>query len=492
MKTTSRNAFSLLALGAALLLGGCDAFKANDTSGTVELMGQVLNFETNNPVANAIITVSPIGEIIETDENGNFTRSVDIDSTTTLVLEARQDGFTPSSIEVLALAGRTIEVPVFRLRQFATEIQESGFPANILLFSQSETSIGVIESGSQEVTQIEFQVSDSTGRPVVLDKSTLVRFTFGLSPGGGEYLYPLEAQTDNNGIAKVHLSSGTKAGVVQVVAEVTSNGKIIRSRPIVVSIHGGLPDQTHFSIGPSKFNFPGLLTYGLRNPIAVIVGDKYSNPVRLGTSVYFETTHGVIPGSINTDPDGEGEVDLISANPLPADGIALVTAHTANEDELEVSGSTPVVFSGSPFVSVSPGVALLDQTYELSVRDQNGNPLAEGTTVTVKVEGESVKAVGNTAVTLGDTIFSGGVTYDHVVRGFGITQFTFRAVQDIDPLFPTDPEVEAITILVAGPNGTIEIVLGPPGEAFSPTNGVELRQTDTGIEAFIEPVMEDF
>lgn len=496
MNTISRNALSLLTItmSATLLFAGCDAFKNEDTSGTIELRGQVVNIETNNPVPNAFIRVDPLDKIFEADENGLFNQSLKIDSTTTLIVEASKDGFFSSSIEILAIAGRTIDAPVFRLRQFADEIQVSGMPANILLQGQSVESIGVIESGSQEVVEISFLISDSLGIPVVLDNSTLVRFTFGVSPGGGEYLYPTESRTDNNGIAVVHLSSGTKAGVVQVVAEVTSGGSIIRSRPVVISIHGGLPDQDHFSVGPDKFNFPGLLTFGLRNPISVIVGDKFSNPVRIGTSVYFKTSHGIIPGSILTNETGQGTVDLISANPLPADGIALVTVGSADENELDVTGSTPIVFSGSPWVTVTPGFAALNQTYELTVRDQNGNPLAEGTNISVVVEGEAVKAVGNTLVTLDDTVFSGGILYENVVRGFGVTQFTFRAVDNLDPLSTLTPTVEAITILVSGPNGSLEIVLSPAGGVpASPTEGLTLRMgLDNTLEATFGPVFEQF
>jgi hypothetical protein len=494
MKVFFRNVLPLLtiAVSSVLFLSGCDAFKNEDTSGTITLKGQVLNSETNNPVAGAVVRVSPYDKVYEADEDGLFSEELKIDSTTTLVVEASQTGFTSRSFEVLAIAGRTVEVPVFRLVQFGDEIQVSGFAANILLQDQSLESIGVIESGSQEVAEISFLVADSTGRPVVLDKSTSVRFTFGSAPGGGEYLYPTEAKTDNNGIATVNLSSGTKAGVVQIVAEITSNGTIIRSRPVVVSIHGGLPDQAHFSIGPDRFNFPGLLTFGLTNSISVIVGDKFSNPVRVGTSVYFSTSHGVVLGSIQTNASGQGAVDLISANPLPVDGIALITAESADENELPVIGTTPVVFSGAPFVSVSPSVAALDQTYELTVRDQNGNPLAPGTKISVKVEGESVKAVGNTDVTLDDTIFSGGELFEHVVRGYGITQFTFRAVSDVEVGSTTIPSVEAITILVSGPNGSLEIVLTPAGAPNSPTDGVTLRMSDGNtIEAFLEPVFEE-
>jgi hypothetical protein len=196
----------------------------------------------------------------------------------------------------------------------------------------------------------------------------------------------------------------------------------------------------------------------------VILGDRYSNPVKPGTAVYFSTSHGVIEGSVLTNAQGRGSVNLISANPLPPNGIARITARTGDENQQSISVETAVVFSGVGFITVEPAVALLDQTYRVTLMDQNGNPLAEGTTLSVRVEGTRVKAVGNTSVTLDDTAFIGGLDYEHVLRGPGITEFTFSAVKDLQRDQEGQPEVESITITVRGPNGSGEIVL-PRGEA---------------------------
>jgi hypothetical protein len=468
-------------LTASQLIIGCDALSGSDSGkGVVTLTGQILNNSSNNPLDGAFVRILPLDLLFETDADGRYTAAVTIDSTMDLQVNATRDGFFSASVTVLALAGRTIEVPTLRLSPSVTEEATSGLASNILLLKQSATSIGVKESGSVEVAELEFMVADSAGRAVVLDNSTLVRFMLGVQPGGGEFISPSESKTDNNGVAKVNLSSGTRAGVVQIVAETTVNGRTVRSLPVAVSIHGGLPDQTHFSIGPSRFNFPGLLGLGITNPIGVIVGDKYSNPVRQGTAVYFSSTHGVIEGSVQTDEQGQGAVNLISANPLPADGIALITAGTADDSQATVSGSTPVVFSGFPVVRVSPAIALINQTYSMTVTDQNGNPLAAGTNINVKVEGTAVKAVGNTGVELDDTVFSGGVLYENVVRGPGITEFTFRAVEDIQPNSTATSVVEAVTITLTGPNGKLEIVLGPSSAPVSPTEGADLKIESDG------------
>lgn len=470
----------------ALLIGilgaitaGCDlGDEDEDSSGVVSLSGQVLDVDTNNPVPESFVRVLPYDLIFEVDVEGRYAFDVEVDSTMELQLIASRDGYGNASTDVLALAGRQVNVPTLRINKASGEELISGDASNILLLEQSAQSIGVKESGSNEVAELTFQLADSLGRPVVLSNAADVNFSLGVQPNGGEFIHPTSARTDNNGAVTVNLSSGSRAGVVQVVASTTVDGEEIRSLPVSVAIHGGHPDQEHFSIGPAQFNFPGLRQYGLENALSIVVGDEYGNPVKEGTAVYFTTDGGVIEGSVLTDAQGRGSSTLISANPLPSDGIATITASTADKNQQMVSSQTAVVFSGVPVVTVSPSTAALNQTYELTVHDQNGNPLTGGTQVSVKVEGTKVKAVGNTNVRLDDTAFIGGLTYDHVQRGPGITQFAFRAVEDRTLDEEGESTVETITILVAGPNGSLEIVLGG-------ALGVETRMLSDG-EAVIE------
>ncbi len=485
-------AAGLAALAALTLLlwPGCGSLE--DTGGVVTLNGQVLSAETNNPIAGAFVRVLPYDLLFETNAQGRFTAEVEIDSTMTLTLSVTKEGFATGTSTVLAVAERTIDVPVFRLTPLGgtTSGTESGRAASILLAGQSAQTIGVRESGAQEVAELTFQVADSLGRPVTVDNAVTVRFRFGASPGEGAFLHPESVRTDNNGRAAVTLSSGTRAGVVQVVAEATVEGRTLRSQPVAITIHGGLPDQAHFSVGPGRVNFPGLRTFGLTNPVSVIVGDRYGNPVRPGTAVYFTTSHGVIEGSVLTDAQGRGAVTLLSANPLPEDGIAVVTATTADANRQPVTSRTAVVFSGLPRISVTPDRARLDQTYQLVVDDQNGNPLVGGTTIRVRVEGTQVQAVGSTDITLDDTAFLNGLTYDDVVRGPGVTTFAFRTASAApdDGNADVTPEVESVTITVSGENGTLELVLTRNGPALSRTpDAVVLHRPDGHATARLDP-----
>ncbi len=144
---------------------GCDA--VDDESGVVSLSGQVLNDETNNPIEAAFVRLQPVGLLAETDETGRYTfADVEVDSTIQMNVIVTKDGFGDRSQSVLAVPDRTIEVSTVRLQRNVEEGPVSGRASNILLLSQSSQSIGVRESGSEEVAQITFQAADSLGRPV--------------------------------------------------------------------------------------------------------------------------------------------------------------------------------------------------------------------------------------------------------------------------------------------------------------------------------------
>ena len=464
-----------------LLVGGCDSTESGDTT----LTGIVVDAVTGDPVPSAFVRfVPPDEELIETGPDGRFSYTFDIDSTTVIRVTATKDGFLPSpTIEVTAVADRTIEVPTLRVTRVVGE-EVSGKASNIQLLSAQPSTIGIRESGAVEVSTIRFVLTDSTGDRLSLDNQIDVAFSFGDRPNGGEFLAPETARTNADGEVEVSVSSGFLAGTIQVLASAVVDGRIIRSLPVTLVMHGGFPDQTHFSIGPARFNFPGLRLFGLTNTVSVIVGDKHSNPVKQGTKVYFKTSHAVVQGSIDTNADGRGSVQVISANPLPPDGIALITASTADEEHTPVTGSTPMVFSGFPVISVTPSFAALDQVYFMTVTDQNGNPLVGGTNIRVTADGTNVQAVGNVNVILDDTVFLGGVGYDNVLRGPGITEFTFVIASDVpdEGENPQPAELVSVTIAVTGENGNVEVVLTLGGQMIVKSDGTTFEiQGNTAI-----------
>ena len=499
--------FLTLLLG--LFAAGCDLSGAGN--GDITISGRVLDATTNDPIEDALITVSIPDQQEEptavTDSVGRFSVDVDVDGAVDVTLTAsdKEGGSVQRSIRVSSELSPITDIQL-RINRGTEEERTPGKPTNIYFSGQTNNVIRVQESGGVEISRLTFQVVDSTGLPIDIDEAVEVQFSLGQEPGGDAAITPDRVMTDGNGEATVNLSSGTTAGVVQVIAETEGgDGSTLRSKPVRVTIHGGLPNQCHFSLAPEQFNFPGLTRFGLTNPISVIVGDRYGNPVVPGTAVYFTANAGVIGGSIQTNDQGRGSVQLTSARPLPEGGIATIRAETAGTDQENplvdpsqcpnpaqtgnenlIFDQIPVVFSGRTQVEVTPAVAEIGQTYTFTVSDvQNGNPLAPGTQISVTAEGNEVAATGNTNVELDDTAFldqnGDGDIFDpeDIVRGPGITEFTFRVVEDSEPDNPEPSTLGAITININSPNGSFEIVLTPPdGGAAASKSRAGIRATN--------------
>jgi hypothetical protein len=420
---------------------------------TVILSGSVFESVTGSPIDSAVVKITGITPqiVTYTDSTGKYRVSFEVEIETDVKVIAFKEGYEPDTVAVLAIPGRTVNVPSLLLKRTAPETPTSGEPASIVLVSQTAKSIGVKGSGSVETAQMVFEVQDSSGKPVDLAHSVEVSFRIGSGPGGGEFIYPPKARTDAKGRVTANIVSGTKAGVVQIVAESNVGSKTIRSLPVVIVIHGGLPDSAHFSIAPEKLNFPGYNVFGLRNKITAYVGDKYGNPVKPGTAVYFTTTGGIIEGSALTNEQGQGSVDLISAEPRPVHpvlgpGYAVITATTADENQRTIKAETIVLFSGIPQITVEPTTFdipnLGSQVFNYTVSDQNGNPLAGGTTIRVTIDGKDIRALGDLDITIPDT------------RDRSWTRFSF-AIQDT-----TSDTVERpvlIRISASGPNGSATV-----------------------------------
>jgi hypothetical protein len=444
------------------LAAGCDVFSGGDESGVVTLNGLVVDAVTSEPIPNAFLQINPIDILIESDADGRYNVEVDIDSTMNLSITASKSGYSNTTTTILAVADRTIDVATIRMSPTTSGTdqggRESGRASNILLFSQSTDVIGVRESGSEEVAEVVFQATDSLGRPINLDNATTINFSFGVDPGGGAFIFPTSALTNNDGIVRTNVSSGTIAGVIQLVATTTVDGRTIRSLPVNLTVHGGLPDDDHFSIG-MKLNEACWRIINFQTRVVGVVGDQYGNPVRPGTSVYFTTTGGIIQGSAQTDGLGVVGVTKISGDPLPVHatfgpGYGLVTATTADRNQQQIADDALFLCSGTAtiFVPPSQGALVISRAYQFFVYDENQNPLAEGTSITVRASGENVAAFGNTDVVLTDLLFGGP----------GITEFSFGIqnggqVDDNGNLLPE--KIEAVTIKVTGPNGNAERVV---------------------------------
>jgi len=424
-----------------------DSLNGSDLT-TIE--GQVVDGLTGNWINGASVKIvyDSLEIVTITNSNGFFLEQFSLSSNTEISIIVSKTGYEVDSTRLIISAGITNKVSLIKLYSDQSIVNDSsGNAASIYLYSQSHQSIVVKESGGVEACQIVFEVLDSSGIQISQENSVIVKFSFLSNPGGGEYLYPDSSITNAFGRASVTLNSGTIAGVIQILATIELQNKIIQSRPVLISIHGGLPDENHFDVASEFLNYPeyGILGYVI--PFTAYVGDKYSNPVRPNTSVYFATTSGIIEGSELTNDLGAATVDLITQpfpdHPIYGAGFFEVTASTIDENSQMIYTNSVRLLSGYPVINVSPQQIDIQnggsQNFTYTVSDGNNNPLAKGTTISVTVVEGNISLLGDIDYTLPDT------------QSRAFTQFTFTAFDSKpDTLNPVNA---VIKINAAGPNG---------------------------------------
>ncbi len=426
--------------------GGTDSTKASTIS------GQVVSALTGKNLSGAIIKISDGISVRGTtsDVDGKFSYNFELDNDTDLSVIVFKSGYFRDTTTVFGIVNSTVEVPTFKLErdESSNAGDFSGRAASIYLIAQTSESVGVKETGALESMQITFEIMDSSGIVIGDNNAIDVSFRFGSTPGGGEYLYPASIRSNSLGRVNVSLNTGTKAGVSQIIAEAVVDGNPITSKPIMIAIHGGFPDAAHFSIGPKFLNYPYYNIFNGKAEITVLVGDKYSNFVKEGTSVYFNSEAGVIEGSAVTNKFGNATVTLLSGNPIPFDevlkeGYFYVHSTTVDEDEKYINTKTLVLFSSTPVVTLSPTSIDIknagSQNFSYTVSDIFGNPLAHGNNFAVVVE------------TAGKADASGDISITMPDRQFGVPTYFFTVFdKDVENI---SLETISVRVISDGPNG---------------------------------------
>jgi hypothetical protein len=452
-----------------------------DAGSTVaQVLGRVLDNTNRLPVNNATVVIStPIfTDSMVTSGDGSFTFTVNLQGLSSVAgqVKVSKSGYRSNNFSFTVNAGATFAQDVTITRDTTTGVPRdssgTGNAHSIALVSVSAREISVYGVGGTESSILVWEVRDSLGFPIDIDHRDTVNFSIVGTPAGGvggAYVSPATVMTNVSGRVATTVNSGTISGVMQFIASLRreSDGVVIQSTPVIITVNAGLPDQAHFTIAPVEFNFPGLDWLGRIDPITVQVGDKYSNPVKTNTAVYFNTTGGIINASGFTNADGQDVVDLHSGNPRPNDpffgpGFAWVKASTVGEAGSTVQDSVLILFSGTSRISnVSPSSFTVNAAgghtsgpISFTVSDANGNPLSQGTRIQVQLQytppplsSVNLTTTGDVDVTLGDT----------QVSGPGTTQFSFQVVdQSIPALGTTIPAT--VTIKVTSRNGNPPIV----------------------------------
>jgi hypothetical protein len=260
-----------------------------------------------------------------TDSRGNYKFVAQWPDTGTrgwMVLTATKTGYYTKSDSFTVEAAKTYSKS-YSLTSKADTIPpgpNSSGVARLVFISASHTFANVKGVGKRESIVLTFEARDSADVP--LDSTHQANIAFRIMPAidGGEKLAPETTKTSitlgSNGRVITTLTSGKKAGIVQVEASVVDNPTILATTP-AIPIYSGAPDAGHFTVALEKLNFPALGFLGVQNKVTVQVGDKWGNPVPDSTAIYFSTSAGIIQPAALTDEVGIAQVTLSSGNSQP-------------------------------------------------------------------------------------------------------------------------------------------------------------------------------
>ncbi len=461
-----KRVYSLLFLG-LLFLVNCQTSNEN----SVTIQGQVTDERTGVGLPGAaVIIVSPdeLGSnFASTDSSGNYSfGDITITQATDVTFRASQTGYISATRSITIIPGQAFTLD-FELSEEGSDSGgdtggggdepvvggEPGIPAAIVLTDVSETAINIRQTGGTVNTTFSFIVQDSSGRNMNEDTPVEVNFRIIKGPDGGEAVVPERVETNDEGAVVSNLFSGDSAGVVRLEAFIErEDGVRIASSPILIAINGGFPAPDRFFVAPINYNVEGYgyLDPSLNYPITASVGDRYGNPVKIGTAVDFRTDAGRIDGSAITDDRGFATVQLSPDGSSPGSGTAdvgffTVTAKTVDEDNEYIERDIRMLFTTrEAIITFTSGAfdipANGSDNISFTVTDLNGRPMAAGSTISVSSQGD-IEITGDSNIKLGD-FFTGGA---------GRTQFTVTA-QDVDDLNNT-AQGASVTVTVSTPSG---------------------------------------
>jgi hypothetical protein len=450
-----------------------------------QVLGRVIDAQSRQPIINAsvVLTSSLVTDSALTSGDGAYSFSIDLQGLVGLSgsLRVTKNGYRSRTASFSVIAGNSSYNDVFLDRDTTTGVTRdsgTGTAHSIALVSVSSKEISVLGVGGLESSILIWEVRDSLGFPIDIDHRDTVTFQiFGAPVVGGAYVSPDVVMSNVSGRVATTVNSGTVSGVIQFEAKLhrETDGVDVISTPVLITVNAGLPHQNHFTIGPDQFNFAGYDWVARTNGILVQVGDRWSNPVKTGTAVYFNSTGGVITASGFTDATSHARVTLYSGNPLPmffprdmlrypaflfgdsGKGYCQIYAHSLGENNVDILDSTLVCFSGRPQVSFSINTFRLQRggqvSFAVTVSDENGNPLAPGTTIELALAFNPPPLSGWSAISSSN--FPEGALDDYLTRGPGATDF---AVTILDGTAGGTPDSMAVvaSVKVDGPNGKLK------------------------------------
>jgi hypothetical protein len=204
--------------------------------------------------------------------------------------------------------------------------------------SSTQQQLSLAGIGGNESTELTFKVAGPQGVPII---GKQVGFSINTTVGGASILAGRETGiTDQAGLVRTILNSGTVAGPVNVLATHLESGRQGLSSDIIIST--GVPVSSRFSLSYQPHNPLGAWnTDGIEVTVSIIASDVFGNNPTDGTRVSFVASEsGNITNSCEI-VDGFCSVTWRSTTPRPLNGRLEVIAYTDGaEDFVDTNGNS--------------------------------------------------------------------------------------------------------------------------------------------------------
>lgn len=274
---------------------------------------------------------------------------------TYLANPSSNDGCGGSNVLITASAGAAAALPVT-----GTITVQPAQPANVLYVGATPSMLYLKGSGAVEKANLIFRVVDAAGSPLGNQAVflSLATTTSDVSIGTSGSQSPVVLTTGSNGQVAVSVYAGARPTFVQVNAALVAR-PAISVNSIALPVASGVPSQKYTSMALEKFSIEGLNNDGVSTNVSFSLADRLGNPVPVGTSVNFVTSHGVMIPATCTVPalaDGTSasscSSSLRSQGTRPIDGIVTVLAYAVGaEDFVDLNGDN-MYTPGEPFTDI--------------------------------------------------------------------------------------------------------------------------------------------
>jgi len=397
----------------ANLVSGASALRANalvlDSKGK-PVVGAVVKFSA---VDTALATVSPASDL--TDASGVASATISAASTSAAgatTISADSTFVDPATGTEVSLVG-SANVKV------GASAQAAPSAIDLVSYEPADRSIlvkGSVGTGRSQTAQVTFRVTGN-GQPIANQK---VQFEF--VPANADLSFASNTGvTGQGGEVTAIVNSGatvTVAAVKITVLDASGNPTAVTATSDQISVTNDSTSISGISLSSDIYYLEAGNVDGKEATITVRLTDKQGGVVTNGTAVTFTTDGGAIIGTNNSamcqTTDGACSVRLVGQNPRPVGGIATVTASVRVDGSVQtrpiqiaMSGSQ-AVFTGD--FNVAATASCDPQTITFNIADVNGNPLPEGSRLTIMTSKNA------SATIIGDTVkysfrVTGGTTH---------------------------------------------------------------------------------